>query len=183
MTEINVLEFLTKLKDIVITDKEIESEIKLTNLTQKGEIIGYSYSLFSRIVLRIRTAFTKVYRIEFYNFQDSEKDIQSLFNSPYNTRESMINGQRVISIDIPKEKQLLNETIESLELVLREKINDIYLNYAPVPIFGCCHRMVECSNRKECIIKNSNPIFARGCQYRLNLEAGRIFYGKNRNVH
>ena len=46
--------------------------------------------------------------------------------------------------------------------------------------FGCCSRYVECSDKKECI--NPNFLMSRACGYRRNLEAGRIFYGKNKNI-
>ena len=45
--------------------------------------------------------------------------------------------------------------------------------------FACCSRYVECSDAKKC----TNPSFmmALSCAYKKNLEAGRIFYGKNKN--
>lgn len=46
--------------------------------------------------------------------------------------------------------------------------------------FGCCSRYEACSDAKKCI--HPNPIFAVACSYKKNLEQGRIFYGKNRNV-
>lgn len=46
--------------------------------------------------------------------------------------------------------------------------------------FGCCSRYEACSNAKKCI--HPNPIFAAACTYKKNLEQGRIFYGKNKNI-
>lgn len=46
--------------------------------------------------------------------------------------------------------------------------------------FGCCNDHVRCSDAKSCI--HADDRYYNGCQYRENLEAGRIFYGKNRNV-
>ena len=46
--------------------------------------------------------------------------------------------------------------------------------------FGCCNDHVRCSDAKECLHK-SNPEYS-GCYYRKNLEAGRIFYGRNKNI-
>lgn len=45
--------------------------------------------------------------------------------------------------------------------------------------FGCCSAYTECSDAKKCIRENN---FSRNCIYRKNLEAGKIFYGKNRNI-
>ena len=49
-----------------------------------------------------------------------------------------------------------------------------------VESFGCCNDFLRCSDNRSCIHKD-DP-FYRGCYYRKNLEAGRIFYGKNRNI-
>lgn len=46
--------------------------------------------------------------------------------------------------------------------------------------FGCCGYYVECSDAKQCI--HPDKLFARACAYRRNLENGRIFYGKNKNI-
>lgn len=46
-------------------------------------------------------------------------------------------------------------------------------------IFGCCSDFIRCSDMMVCLRKG-NPDY-NGCLYRKNLEAGRIFYGKNRN--
>lgn len=65
------------------------------------------------------------------------------------------------------------------------KLSDILSNLydksivAPI-IFGCCNSFELCSDAKKCV--NKDPILALGCMYRENLEKGRIFYGKNRNV-
>lgn len=46
--------------------------------------------------------------------------------------------------------------------------------------FGCCNDFIRCSDARECLHKD-NPEY-NGCYYRRNLEIGRIFYGKNRNI-
>ena len=46
--------------------------------------------------------------------------------------------------------------------------------------FACCSRFIQCSDAKKCV--HDNKLYAKGCKYRANLEAGRIFYGKNRNI-
>lgn len=50
----------------------------------------------------------------------------------------------------------------------------------PSYTFGCCNDFIRCSDALKCL-KVDNPDY-RGCSYRKNLEAGRIFYGKNRNI-
>lgn len=46
--------------------------------------------------------------------------------------------------------------------------------------FDCCSRYEACSDAKRCV--HPDPIVSVGCGYRKNLNQGRIFYGKNRNV-
>lgn len=46
--------------------------------------------------------------------------------------------------------------------------------------FGCCNDFIRCSDAKACL--HPEDRFYNGCGYRKNLEAGRIFYGVNRNV-
>lgn len=46
--------------------------------------------------------------------------------------------------------------------------------------FGCCSRYETCSDAMKCI--HPDPVFASSCQYRQNLLAGRIFYGKNKTI-
>lgn len=49
-----------------------------------------------------------------------------------------------------------------------------------VELFSCCSRYIQCSDEKVCIQPNKR--LSVGCQYRKNLESGRIFYGKNRDT-
>lgn len=46
--------------------------------------------------------------------------------------------------------------------------------------FGCCNLFVDCSDAKKCV--HENKLYATACMYRRNLEAGKIFYGKNKNI-
>lgn len=46
--------------------------------------------------------------------------------------------------------------------------------------FGCCNDHVRCSDAGYCLHLKDRKYW--GCYYRKNLEAGRIFYGKNKNI-
>lgn len=46
--------------------------------------------------------------------------------------------------------------------------------------FGCCSQFEKCSDAKKCI--HENKLYSKACMYRDNLDNGRIFYGKNKNV-
>lgn len=58
---------------------------------------------------------------------------------------------------------------------------DMYIteNYS-AEAFGCCSRYIECSDAKKCI--HPDQLHAQGCMYKKNLDSGKIFYGKNKNV-
>lgn len=45
---------------------------------------------------------------------------------------------------------------------------------------GCCSRYEECSDAGHCVNNNIETVLS--CAYRQNLNAGRIFYGKNKNI-
>lgn len=64
---------------------------------------------------------------------------------------------------------------------IRENTKYALENYtSKAASFGCCSRFLECSDAKTCV--HENKLYSKACIYRGNLEAGRIFYGKNRNV-
>lgn len=44
-------------------------------------------------------------------------------------------------------------------------------------LIGCCSRFRACSDAQKCLMPNSD--ISECCAYRKNLDAGRIFYGKN----
>lgn len=46
--------------------------------------------------------------------------------------------------------------------------------------FGCCSRYEQCSDAGKCI--HPDLMMAWACSYRKHLTAGRIFYGKNKNI-
>lgn len=59
-------------------------------------------------------------------------------------------------------------------------INEFLNRYIPSERFGCCGKYEICSNEKKCV--HHDKFYAKACMYKQNLESGRIFYGKNRNV-
>ena len=62
--------------------------------------------------------------------------------------------------------------------VMASRADDIYAQ-SGADGFGCCSYFNDCSDARACVFA-SDPHY-RGCHYRRHLEAGRIFYGKNRN--
>lgn len=68
---------------------------------------------------------------------------------------------------------------------VRALVNDIYSErYQSYISYGsslaCCNDFMACSDAMRCV-KAGDPYYRR-CLYRRNLEAGHIFYGRNKNV-
>lgn len=70
-----------------------------------------------------------------------------------------------------------DELLPYLEMLMRYRLS----NYkSKEPTYGCCHLYNECSDARKCISKDK--MYATVCAYKKNLDAGKIFYGRNRNV-
>lgn len=65
---------------------------------------------------------------------------------------------------------------ETCKIVLKQALE----HYEPTEFFGCCGKYLQCSDMKRCL--HEDLFYAKACKYKYNLEAGRIFYGKNRNI-
>ena len=66
---------------------------------------------------------------------------------------------------------------------IKKIVIDIYeekKKSAKSDMIGCCDMFVMCSDALMCLRRN-DPHY-NDCLYRKNLEAGRIFYGKNKNI-
>ena len=57
---------------------------------------------------------------------------------------------------------------------IKENVLYCLRNYTSSNTFGCCSKYRECSTAHKCL--HENYLYAKGCQYRSNLEAGHIFY-------
>lgn len=69
---------------------------------------------------------------------------------------------------------------ELIEYIIHMTLYNLKSYRSKTKTFACCSRFNDCSDAKECV--HSNKLYSTVCQYRQNLEAGKIFYGKNRNV-
>ena len=74
----------------------------------------------------------------------------------------------------------LSTVFEKSNATLSPVFCKIFVDVFSFEPFGCCEKYVECSDEKRCLHKD--PTYATACMYRKNLEAGRIFYGKNANA-
>lgn len=91
-------------------------------------------------------------------------------------------GQKTKTDDPQKMEQLTIVTEEELnqfKKLLMEKKRFLFRNLV-TDTFACCNDFQKCSDAKECL--HQRDCFYNGCYYRKNLEQGKIFYGKNRNI-
>lgn len=72
-----------------------------------------------------------------------------------------------------------NSLEDHIQLIFKGVDKYVYDNYV-AEAFGCCHRFIECSDAKACL--HPDELHAKGCMYKTNLDEGRIFYGKNKNI-
>jgi hypothetical protein len=76
----------------------------------------------------------------------------------------------------------VTELTPALFDIIDETLTVSYANYcSSQDSFGCCSLYEKCSDVKRCI--HENQFYAKKCSYRGNLEAGKIFYGKNKNIN
>lgn len=115
------------------------------------------------------------------SFKIDEKLIAKLFPNPSNCIAFPLLALKKYAADLEfslikspegyggiwlKDKACKNISLDILERII--------IDYVPSHSFGCCHRFKECSLEKQCI--HPDLFYAKGCQYRKNLEAGKVFY-------
>lgn len=117
----------------------------------------------------------------------------TIFNSVTNKWFSIkVDNKTLIKIYYPSSKRnyivefddLSIETNDPVSIINQnlDKIKKVYKEISSISddeMFGCCSSYMICSDEKKCIKDNK---FSRNCYYKQNLENGKIFYGKNRNV-
>lgn len=119
--------------------------------------------------------------------------ILNIKNSSSNRIELQIRERQFAMIDTPLTAEvkaakinpsfvtvLFDRNDNSIFSYIKGNILYCLANYESSSSFGCCSRFIECSDAKECV--HENKIYSMGCKYRKNLESGKIFYGKNRNI-
>lgn len=128
-----------------------------------------SFMVFHSILLKI-------------TFQKDKKviAIRKLDNINLDVLKSMFEDVKYKEND-PYIKIYITDIDEINKLTVQLQSIYIYLYLKkPVEQIGCCSRYVECSDALKCT--NPNKKLARCCQYKRNLENGKIFYGKHKNV-
>lgn len=109
-------------------------------------------------------------KLQYISFSGTfEKDFAAL-NIPF----TKIASDDFVRIDI---EYFLNIALNNS--AVHKLLNRIYTSSFSFPSFGCCAKYVECSNAGHCL--HTDILYASAaCQYKHNLDAGRIFYATNK---
>lgn len=94
-------------------------------------------------------------------------DFLNLKLEPYKTRSDMEFCRMNLEFFYQSGSLIKNE--------LSVLLNKIFSETMSFPTFGCCSRYNECSNARKCI--HPDQMYATACDYRKNLESGKVFYG------
>ncbi|MBR1654366.1 MAG: hypothetical protein IJ690_05410 [Clostridia bacterium] len=166
--EDKILEILNNIVNSISNDiiPQNEKEKIVVNVNKNNSI---SFFVFNNILLKITFQKARMF-IEFRKLDSISIDELSKKFEEVKYKENDL-YVKVYIIDISEINQINDE--------LNEVYKYLYLN-EPIDTYGCCSRYVECSDTLKCI--NPDRKLARGCQYRNNLESGKIFYGKNKNI-
>lgn len=135
---------------------------KISPNLNKDVVIGYSINFDTSLVAKIN--------VDMSSFSASRNTIDLV--SGYIKSNPLQNPSNFIKYEYNDKNLLISALTETIIAFVNE--------YTPSEQFGCCHRYIECSNAKKCIAPDK--LHAKRCQYRKNLENGRIFYGKNANT-
>ena len=147
----------------------------------KEEINNSDYARFLEVAklkdetISIRAKKTVVARIRFSD-KESNIEIRSKYSAilPHGQVQRAEGEEEWTNIPIISMDDILarkKELAEIFMMVLADMGGERY---------GCCSRYLLCSDEKKCV--NPDQIMALACAYKKNLEAGIIFYGKNKTI-
>ena len=158
----------------------------------KGKLISHSVCIWepsyppmkgekpgqNKIVVTITTDFLKGSPdlLELSLREDQEGDLQEFLpeDADVQSRTKSDLSSGTVRVRIDKKAPGLTEYI---------KANTIFCirGYeSKADSFACCSAYERCSDVRKCV--HENKLYSMACQYRFNLDNGRIFYGKNRNI-
>lgn len=157
------------LNDIINNTEDVAQEDRENIVCTENKNGSISYTVFKNIILKITfqraRMFVEIRKIDNINLTELENKFKEL---KYKDDDLYI-------------KIYINNLDEIKEL--KYELGEIYkylYTIEPADNFGCCSRYIECSDALKCI--NPNRRLAKGCQYKINLENGKVFYGKNKNI-
>ena len=170
MLEIEIHSILDNiLKDSIIENYRLyDSNDVKKKITIKKNLNTYSFYTYDNVLLRYVPKKTKTtIDIRYLNPEQLNSIIKKFPNARFKNDTTDI----YIHVDISE--------LDDIKLLKQEILNIhkfLFLNES-VDTFGCCSRYIECSDNKKCVC--TDLLFRLGCQYKKNLDDGKIFYGKN----
>lgn len=182
--------FLENMISKVCSEQGVDTKfLTLEERKQKDKIIGYSVWILEPMNLNRSdrvfsvtpkdTLKTKRFEIELRYDRRDWLTIPDAFTPKISEVKST--DKKTGEVFIIK-KYTLYAPLDSSEIYqfLYDTLFKAVKEFKPSERFGCCEKYVACSDARKCL--HSNNFYARCCWYRQNLEAGRIFYGKNKNI-
>lgn len=149
-----------QIKDIIYDEEEKKDILAVEPIKNMTSVYFLKNAIFFQIRLRKMSRYIAI-DDEFEFFIPSEIDKEKV---------KKIGGKIRLAMEEP------TDILEYVP-ILRSVLNVVCSRYRE---FACCSRYEQCSDEKRCIHPDNK--FALDCMYRQNLQADRIFYGKNRNV-
>lgn len=170
----------------IIVKRELDSDaLQLrANKTRTSTETPKSYSVYivdddgkketTKSVIRIEPNFTKrgEYFIAYLN--DEKKQYITVLDLVETKQTKSDEKSQTTRLIIPNNEALLLQIIDD---VTNHEL-DVYKSAGTM--FGCCSSFMECSDKKACLYPHK--FYTSRCWYRMNLESGKIFYGKNKNI-
>lgn len=149
---------------------EKKEKLKL-NDDYKGDT--FSFKIFENNILLKYNFMKKIsdfIEIRYINDLILERIKEKISNVQYKENDLYIR----VSIDDIDQLDVLEQEIQDI-------FSEMFLQYmSTAESFGCCSKYVECSDEKRCV---QNDVRLRcSCIYKKNLDSGKIFYGKNKNI-
>ncbi len=108
-------------------------------------------------------------KVQFVSFPEKSAEILRAYNVPV--------------MDVPSDPWRRVQLVDFFRYadVLRDAFEPIFLSAFSFPTFGCCGKFEQCSDAGHCL--HDDLIYAAAaCAYKKNLDSGRVFYGKNKDI-
>ena len=119
------------------------------------------------------------YGVKVFEFYPGDKAKFRILGRVVNRWDASGETKKEMSLYTFSEMEMDSARFLAFMEALREEKATIFRNTI-TERFACCQDFVGCSDAKQCL--HADDRFFNGCEYRKNLEAGRIFYGKNMNI-
>ena len=165
------------IKDVKIDNfniYEICEKTEKLKLNDEYKNETFSYKIFNNNILLKYNVMKKV--SDFIEIRCINDKIFESINNKFDNVQYKENDL-YIRINLQKIDQ-----IDLIENEIKEIFSEMFLQYMNTEeSFGCCSKYIECSDAKHCVHSDVRLRFS--CMYKKNLDAGKIFYGKNRNIN